>query len=39
MAAFFTTWELYGTAVAGVGALFLLQNALQAVPWSLSSRR
>jgi drug/metabolite transporter (DMT)-like permease len=28
--AFFTSWELYGTAVAGVGALFLLQNALQA---------
>jgi drug/metabolite transporter (DMT)-like permease len=29
-AAFFTSWELYGTAAAGVGALFLLQNALQA---------
>jgi len=28
--AFFSTWQLYGTAVAGVGALFLLQNALQA---------
>jgi drug/metabolite transporter (DMT)-like permease len=28
--AFFTSWELYGTAAAGVGALFLLQNALQA---------
>ena len=28
--AFFTTWELYGTAIAGVGALFMLQNALQA---------
>jgi drug/metabolite transporter (DMT)-like permease len=28
--AFFSSWELYGTAVAGVGALFLLQNALQA---------
>jgi drug/metabolite transporter (DMT)-like permease len=28
--AFFKTWELYGTAIAGVGALFLLQNALQA---------
>jgi drug/metabolite transporter (DMT)-like permease len=28
--AFFTSWELYGTATAGVGALFLLQNALQA---------
>jgi drug/metabolite transporter (DMT)-like permease len=29
-AAFFSTWQLYATAVAGVGALFLLQNALQA---------
>jgi drug/metabolite transporter (DMT)-like permease len=28
--AFFTTWQLYATAAAGVGALFLLQNALQA---------
>jgi drug/metabolite transporter (DMT)-like permease len=28
--AFFTSWELYGAAAAGVGALFLLQNALQA---------
>jgi hypothetical protein len=28
--AFFSTWELYGTAIAGVGALFMLQNALQA---------
>jgi len=27
---FLTSWQLYGTAVAGVGALFLLQNALQA---------
>ena len=27
---FFSTWQLYATAVAGVGALFLLQNALQA---------
>ena len=27
---FFCTWQLYGTAVAGVGALFLLQNGLQA---------
>jgi hypothetical protein len=27
---FFTNWHLYATAVAGVGALFLLQNALQA---------
>lgn len=26
----FTSWQLYATAVAGVGALFLLQNALQA---------
>lgn len=29
-AAFFSAWQLYGMAVAGVGALFLLQNALQA---------
>ncbi|MET7648085.1 DMT family transporter [Streptomyces sp. NPDC005426] len=28
--ALFASWQLYGTAVAGVGALFLLQNALQA---------
>jgi len=28
--AFFSTWQLYATAAAGVGALFLLQNALQA---------
>jgi drug/metabolite transporter (DMT)-like permease len=28
--AFFGSWQLYGTAAAGVGALFLLQNALQA---------
>ena len=27
---FFTSWQLYGAAVAGVGALFLLQNGLQA---------
>ena len=27
---FFASWELYGAAVAGVGALFLLQNSLQA---------
>ena len=27
---FFTSWHLYATALAGVGALFLLQNALQA---------
>jgi len=30
VAAFFSSWELYGTAVAGIGSLFLLQNALQA---------
>ena len=29
-AAFFRTWQLYGVAIAGVGSLFLLQNALQA---------
>lgn len=28
--AFFSSWQLYGTAAAGVGSLFLLQNALQA---------
>jgi hypothetical protein len=28
--AFFTSWHIYGTAVVGVGSLFLLQNALQA---------
>ena len=28
--AFFETWQLYGVAVAGVGSLILLQNALQA---------
>jgi drug/metabolite transporter (DMT)-like permease len=27
---FFSSWQLYATGVAGVGALFLLQNALQA---------
>lgn len=27
---FFTSWHVYATAAAGVGALFLLQNALQA---------
>jgi hypothetical protein len=27
---FFTSWHIYATAAAGVGALFLLQNALQA---------
>jgi hypothetical protein len=29
-ASMFTNWHIYATAVAGVGALFLLQNALQA---------
>ncbi|MFI6647395.1 DMT family transporter [Streptomyces sp. NPDC050529] len=29
-AALFTSWQLYAMAAAGVGALFLLQNALQA---------
>lgn len=28
--AFFETWQLYGVAIAGVGSLLLLQNALQA---------
>ena len=28
--AFFESWQLYGVAIAGVGSLFLLQNALQA---------
>jgi drug/metabolite transporter (DMT)-like permease len=28
--AFFSSWQLYATAIAGVGSLFLLQNALQA---------
>lgn len=27
---FLTSWHVYATAIAGVGALFLLQNALQA---------
>ena len=27
---FFATWHIYATAAAGVGSLFLLQNALQA---------
>jgi hypothetical protein len=27
---FFTNWHIYGVALAGVGSLFLLQNALQA---------
>jgi hypothetical protein len=27
---FFTSWHIYATCVAGVGSLFLLQNALQA---------
>ncbi|MFE9724093.1 DMT family transporter [Streptomyces sp. NPDC005794] len=30
VAGLLTAWQLYATAVAGVGALFLLQNALQA---------
>jgi hypothetical protein len=30
VAEFFTSWHVYATAAAGVGALFLLQNALQA---------
>jgi drug/metabolite transporter (DMT)-like permease len=30
VAAFFSSWQLYATAVTGVGALFLLQNGLQA---------
>lgn len=29
-AALMTSWQLYATAAAGVGSLFLLQNALQA---------
>ncbi|MFB6501043.1 MULTISPECIES: DMT family transporter [unclassified Streptomyces] len=29
-AALLTSWQLYATALAGLGALFLLQNALQA---------
>jgi drug/metabolite transporter (DMT)-like permease len=28
--ALFASWQVYATAVAGIGALFLLQNALQA---------
>lgn len=28
--AFFASWQLYGTVVAGLGALFLFQNSLQA---------
>jgi drug/metabolite transporter (DMT)-like permease len=27
---FFTCWQLYATAIAGVGSLFILQNSLQA---------
>jgi drug/metabolite transporter (DMT)-like permease len=27
---FFSCWQLYGTALAGVGSLFILQNSLQA---------
>jgi drug/metabolite transporter (DMT)-like permease len=30
VAQFFTAWQLYATAAAGVGSLFLLQNSLQA---------
>ncbi|WP_405791642.1 DMT family transporter [Streptomyces sp. NBC_01506] len=30
IAVFFASWQLYATAAAGIGALFLLQNALQA---------
>jgi hypothetical protein len=30
LAGMFTNWHIYATAAAGVGALFLLQNALQA---------
>ncbi|HEX4062631.1 MAG TPA: DMT family transporter [Streptosporangiaceae bacterium] len=30
VAQFFTSWQLYGAAAAGVGSLFLLQNSLQA---------
>ncbi|WP_174887220.1 DMT family transporter [Streptomyces abyssomicinicus] len=30
VAALLTSWQVYATAVVGVGALFLLQNALQA---------
>ena len=30
VAEFFTSWHIYAVAVAGVGSLFLLQNALQA---------
>ena len=30
VAEFFTSWHIYATAAVGVGALFLLQNALQA---------
>ena len=29
-AQFLTSWHIYGVAIAGVGSLFLLQNALQA---------
>ena len=35
---FFTSWQLYATAATGVGALFLLQNGLQA-GWSPFSPR
>jgi drug/metabolite transporter (DMT)-like permease len=35
-AALFSSWQLYATAAAGVGALFLLQNALQAGSLAIS---
>jgi drug/metabolite transporter (DMT)-like permease len=35
-AAFFGTWQLYATAVVGLVALFLLQNAYQAGPLTAS---
>ncbi len=35
-AAFFGTWQLYATAVVGLTALFLLQNAYQAGPLAAS---
>ncbi|MFF4653238.1 DMT family transporter [Streptomyces sp. NPDC001380] len=34
--AFFTAWQTYGFAAAGVGALFLLQNAMQSGPLAAS---
>lgn len=35
-ALFFRSWQTYGFAAAGVGALFLLENALQSGPLSAS---